>query len=75
LGNPFIIRFFTGLTKPRDQVTGTDFAGRIEVVGKDVKSFKVGDRVWGFDDNGLASHAEYMALAENKALTTIPAGI
>jgi NADPH:quinone reductase-like Zn-dependent oxidoreductase len=74
-GNPFIIRFFTGLTKPRDQVTGTDFAGRIEVVGKDVKSFKVGDRVWGFDDNGLASHAEYMALAENKAITTIPGDI
>ena len=71
-GNPLVIRLFTGLLKPRDQITGTDFSGRVEVVGKEVKSFKVGDRVWGFDDNGLASHAEYMVLAENKALTTIP---
>ncbi len=71
-GKPFIMKFFTGLFKPNDPIPGTDFAGRIEAVGKNVKSFKVGEKVWGFDDNGLSSHAQYMTLSENKAMTTFP---
>lgn len=69
---PFIIRFFTGLLKPKQPIPGTDFAGVVEAVGKNVTSFKVGDKVWGFDDSGLGSQAEYMTLSENKAITTIP---
>jgi len=69
---PFIMRFFTGLFKPKRPVLGTEFAGNIEAVGKDVMSFKVGDKVFGFDDGGLSSHAQYITLSENKALTTIP---
>jgi len=71
-GKPFIIRFFTGLIKPKSPVSGTDFAGRVESVGKNVTSYKAGDRVWGFNDEGLGSHAQYMKIAEHKALTTIP---
>lgn len=69
---PFIMRFVTGLFKPNKPVYGTDFAGEIEAVGKKVSSFKVGDKVFGFDDMGLGSHAEYMTLPEDKALATIP---
>lgn len=69
---PFIMRFFTGLFKPKIPILGTEFAGNIEAVGKDVMSFKVGDKVFGFDDGGLSSHAQYITLSENKALTTIP---
>ena len=69
---PFIMRFFTGLFKPKIPVLGTEVAGNIEAVGKDVMSFKVGDKVFGFDDGGLSSHAQYITLSENKALTTIP---
>lgn len=69
---PFIMRFVTGLFKPNKPIQGTDFAGEIEAVGKEVTSLRVGDRVFGFDDMGLGSHAEYMTLSEDKALTTIP---
>ena len=69
---PFIMRFFTGLFKPKIPILGTEFAGNIEAVGKDVKSFKVGDKVFGFDDGGLSSHAQYITLSENKALAIIP---
>lgn len=71
-GKPYIIRAFTGLTKPRDLVPGTDFAGKIEAIGKNVDSFMVGDRVWGLHDEGLASQAEYMTIKANKAVAQIP---
>ncbi|MBC8046481.1 MAG: NAD(P)-dependent alcohol dehydrogenase [Fimbriimonadaceae bacterium] len=72
---PFIMRFLTGLLKPNKPILGTDFAGQIEAVGKDVVLFKAGDKVFGFDDNGLSSHAQYMKFSEDKGLTTIPNNI
>jgi NADPH:quinone reductase-like Zn-dependent oxidoreductase len=71
-GAPFVFRFFTGLPKPRYQTTGTDFAGQIESVGKNVTDFKVGDRVWGFLDHSLPTHAEYAALSVDIPIVKIP---
>ena len=74
-GKPYIIRAFTGIFKPRDLVPGTDFAGQIEAVGEKVTAFKAGDRVWGLQDEGLASQAEYMTIREDKAITHIPENV
>jgi NADPH:quinone reductase-like Zn-dependent oxidoreductase len=74
-GKPFFMRLFTGLFKPRLTVTGTDFAGQIEATGKNVKHFKTGDRVMGFEFWGLQSHAHYLTLAENKDIIIIPGDI
>lgn len=71
-GMPFFMRFFTGLFKPRLAITGTDFAGQIEATGKNVKSFKAGDKVMGFDFLGLRSHAHYLTLPDIKEIITIP---
>jgi NADPH:quinone reductase-like Zn-dependent oxidoreductase len=69
---PFIARFFTGIFKPKKPIPGTEFAGQIEAVGNNVTSFKVGDKVFGIDDSGSGSHAQYITISEDKALTTIP---
>lgn len=74
-GKPYAIRLFTGLSKPALQITGTDFAGVVEAVGKDVKTFQPGQRVWGFNDEGLGSHTQYMTIPEDKAILTIPDNI
>lgn len=74
-GKPFLIRFFTGLFKPSSQIPGTDFAGQVEAVGKNVTEFKIGDKVWGFNDNGLASHAEYLTINESNAIAVIPESV
>jgi len=72
---PFFARLFTGIFKPKKQIPGTEFAGKVEAVGKNVKSLKVGDKVFGFDDQGSGSHAQYLTISEDKALTTIPRNI
>lgn len=72
---PFIMRFFLGMRRPKKQILGTDFGGQIESIGKEVKSFKVGDNVFGFDDNGVSSHAQFITLSEDKAITTITGGL
>ena len=69
---PFFMRLVTGLFTPKKKIPGTDFAGKIEAIGKDVRSFTVGDKVFGFDDLGLCSHAQYLTISENKALAIIP---
>ena len=74
-GKPLIMRLFTGLTKPKSPVPGTDFAGQVEAVGRKVKQFRAGDKVWGFYDNGLASQAEYLTVAESGPVAIIPEGV
>jgi NADPH:quinone reductase-like Zn-dependent oxidoreductase len=71
-GMPLVFRFFTGLFKPRYRSTGTDFAGEVVGAGHQVTHFKVGDRVWGFLDEGLPTHAAYFAMPEQGNVTFIP---
>ena len=71
----FFMRAFTGLLKPKKQTPGTEFAGRVEAVGTAVTSFKVGDSVFGFDDRGSGSQAEYMTISEEQGLIIMPADV
>jgi NADPH:quinone reductase-like Zn-dependent oxidoreductase len=70
---PFIARFFSGLVRPKNKTLGNEFAGEIEAVGKDVTSFKPGDKVFGFNDTKFGAHAEYMIMKENDSIATMPA--
>jgi NADPH:quinone reductase-like Zn-dependent oxidoreductase len=63
---PFIMRFVLGLFKPRKIILGTDFAGEVIALGKNVKSFRIGNKVFGFNDTGSESQTEYLTTtAEN----------
>ena len=57
---PFIMRFVLGFFKPRKIILGTDFAGEVITIGKNAKSFNIGDKVFGFIDTGSESQAEYI---------------
>lgn len=68
----FISRFFTGLFKPKYKVLGNEFAGVIKQIGGGVSAFKIGDRVFGFNDKQFGGHAEYMIVREADAIAIIP---
>jgi len=43
--DPFLVRFFAGLLRPKNLVLGDDIGGVVEAVGSGVRRLKVGDAV------------------------------
>jgi NADPH:quinone reductase-like Zn-dependent oxidoreductase len=46
-GRPFVLRFGTGLLRPKNRIPGTDMAGVVEATGRGVTRFQPGDEVFG----------------------------
>ncbi len=70
----FISRFYSGLFRPKNTILGNEFAGTIEAVGENVTLFNAGDKVFGYNDTKFGAHAEFMTMAENATLATMPTG-
>lgn len=73
LGSPLYARI-GGLRKPRHQILGSDIAGRVEVVGRNIRDFHVGDEVFGEIPGYHGGFAEYVCMPE-PTLARKPAGI
>jgi NADPH:quinone reductase-like Zn-dependent oxidoreductase len=63
-GSNIIARMMSGLLKPKNNILGSEQAGEVESVGKDVKKFKQCDQVYAAGQMG--GHAEYICLPEEK---------
>ena len=70
-GKPFMVRFMSGLMRPKDAVPGMDIAGIVDVVGSKVTRLKVGDAVFG---EACRAYAEY-ACVPAKRLGIKPEGV
>ena len=61
------MRLWRGFLKPKENsIPGTELAGEIAAVGKDVKRFKEGDQVFGAAGMNFGANAEYICLPENE---------
>lgn len=72
---PFFIRLFAGLFRPKCTILGMDFAGEVEAVGRDVTTFKPGDRVFGMSPDKFGAHAEYLCIRHDGQIATMPDGV
>lgn len=70
------LRLYFGLIKPRKRknILGQQFAGEIEAVGRHVKKFSIGDKVFGPSEN-FHAYAEYVCLPESAAIALKPDNI
>ena len=66
-------RIVMGITKPKKTILGSEFAGKIEAVGNNVRRFKTGDEVFGLNVYGC--HAEFKCMPESAAVAPKPANM
>jgi NADPH:quinone reductase-like Zn-dependent oxidoreductase len=75
-GDPRIARLDMGLRRPKDRVLGSDLAGRVEAVGRNVTRFQPGDEVFGCTfGHGLGAFAELCRCASEDLLAPKPASL
>ena len=73
--DPFLVRFMYGLLKPKYKILGSDVAGRVEAVGRNVTHFQPGDEVFGdLSLSGFGAFAEYVTAPE-QALALKPTNL
>jgi len=74
-GTPFVNRLENGLRRPKKiKILGSDIAGRVEAVGKNITQFQPGDEVYGDLTGKWGGFAEYVC-AREKQLARKPAGM
>lgn len=72
VGTPIIVRYFSGLRRPKQPILGTELAGVVAAVGSEVTKFAVGDRVFGVHANKFGTHAEYVCMKQTAPLAKMP---
>ncbi len=73
--DPFLVRFMNGLTRPKKQILGTDFAGQVVAAGERVTEFKVGDEVFGNTETNLGTNAEFVCISEKRSVVLKPSNL
>lgn len=73
--DPFGVRLFFGLFKPRLSVLGGVFSGEIEAVGAGVTRFSAGDLAFGSTTMAFGAYAEYLCLPETGPIAPKPTAL
>jgi NADPH:quinone reductase-like Zn-dependent oxidoreductase len=68
-------RLVFGFLRPRQPILGTELAGIVDSIGRDVTRFRPGDEVIAFTGGRFGSHAEYRTMPEDGMLAVKPANL
>lgn len=72
--DPWGVRLFLGLKKPRIKVLGGVFAGEVVATGAKVTRFRNGDKIFGSTLMRFGGYGEYVSLPEKTTMTAMPRG-
>jgi NADPH:quinone reductase-like Zn-dependent oxidoreductase len=70
-----LARLALGLKAPRRRILGMVLAGEVVSVGRDVRSFKAGDHVFGIDRRVFGAYAEQVCWPQDTALVERPVNL
>ena len=66
------MRLILGFRGPRKSILGSQFAGEVEAIGKDVTKFKVSERVFGANGLKAGCYTQYKSMSESAVMTAMP---
>ena len=67
-----LTRLYFGFNKPKINILGSEFAGEVAAIGKDVRRFKQGDPVMGYLGQRMGAYAEYLCIPEDRMVAIKP---
>ena len=67
-----VVRFFSGLFRPRRHILGSEFAGEIVAIGDKVQHFNIGDPVFGLSTFKFGAHAEFICVKSTGSIALKP---
>ncbi|MBN2553905.1 MAG: NAD(P)-dependent alcohol dehydrogenase [Spirochaetales bacterium] len=73
--DPFAVRLFSGLLRPKQPILGSVLSGEIEAVGTGVERFSEGEEIFASTGTKLGAHAEYVRLPEHGVVAGKPANL